>query len=70
MSEPLLHLQDIKRVYGWGDAEVRALDGVDLTIRESVAYSERDTGFSITANRQMYGRDKIDLLQAWLVAVP
>ncbi|HBN91120.1 MAG TPA: macrolide ABC transporter permease/ATP-binding protein MacB, partial [Hyphomonas sp.] len=34
MSEPLLHLQDIKRVYGWGDAEVRALDGVDLTIRE------------------------------------
>lgn len=34
MSEPLLHLQDIKRVYGRGDAEVRALDGVDLTIRE------------------------------------
>ena len=34
MSEPLLHLQDIQRVYGRGDAEVRALDGVDLTIRE------------------------------------
>lgn len=34
MSEPLLHLQDIKRVYGRGDAEVRALDGVDLIIRE------------------------------------
>lgn len=34
MSDPLLHLQDITRVYGKGDAEVRALDGVDLTIRE------------------------------------
>ncbi|MEH6745106.1 MacB family efflux pump subunit [Hyphomonas sp.] len=34
MSDPLLHLQDISRVYGKGDAEVRALDGVDLTIRE------------------------------------
>ena len=34
MSDPLLHLQDIRRVYGKGDAEVRALDGVDLTIRE------------------------------------
>lgn len=34
MSEPLLHLQAITRVYGAGDAEVRALKGVDLTIRE------------------------------------
>ena len=34
MSDPLLHLQAITRVYGKGDAEVRALDGVDLTIRE------------------------------------
>ncbi|MEP1600076.1 MAG: ABC transporter permease, partial [Hyphomonas sp.] len=34
MSDPLLHLQDISRVYGKSDAEVRALDGVDLTIRE------------------------------------
>jgi macrolide transport system ATP-binding/permease protein len=34
MSDPLLHLQAITRVYGKGDAEVRALDGVDITIRE------------------------------------
>lgn len=34
MTEPLLHLQDITRVYGKGDAEVRALNGVDLTIQE------------------------------------
>ena len=34
MSEPLLQLQSITRVYGKDSAEVRALDGVDLTITE------------------------------------
>ena len=34
MSEPLLRLQSITRVYGKDSAEVRALDGVDLTITE------------------------------------
>ena len=32
-SPPLIALQGITRVYGQGEAEVRALDGVDLTIR-------------------------------------
>lgn len=31
---PLIELRGIKRIYGSGAAEVRALDGVDLTIRE------------------------------------
>lgn len=30
---PIIELRGIQRVYGTGDAEVRALDGVDLTIR-------------------------------------
>lgn len=29
----LMELRDITRVYGMGEAEVRALDGVDLQIR-------------------------------------
>jgi putative ABC transport system ATP-binding protein len=32
--EPLVALQGITKVYGHGEATVRALDGVDLTIRE------------------------------------
>lgn len=31
---PLIHLRGISRVYGSGEAEVRALDGVDLDIEE------------------------------------
>lgn len=31
-SDPLIVLQGITRVYGRGEAEVRALDGVDLTV--------------------------------------
>ena len=31
---PVVELRGITRVYGMGDATVRALDGVDLTIRE------------------------------------
>jgi putative ABC transport system ATP-binding protein len=33
-SPPLIELVGISRIYGAGEAEVRALDGVDLTIRE------------------------------------
>jgi len=33
-SAPLISLQGITKVYGSGAAEVRALDGVDLTIRD------------------------------------
>jgi putative ABC transport system ATP-binding protein len=33
-APPLIELSRISRVYGSGEAEVRALDGVDLTIRE------------------------------------
>jgi putative ABC transport system ATP-binding protein len=29
---PSLHLADITKVFGWGDAEVRALNGVSLTV--------------------------------------
>lgn len=32
MTTPLIRFHDIRRVYGVGEAEVRALDGVDLTI--------------------------------------
>ncbi len=31
-GEPLIELRDVRRVYGRGEAEVRALDGVDLAI--------------------------------------
>lgn len=34
MSEPLISMQGVTKVYGEGDAEVRALDGIDLTIDE------------------------------------
>jgi putative ABC transport system ATP-binding protein len=33
-AQPLIELSGISRVYGTGEAEVRALDGVNLTIRE------------------------------------
>ncbi|SDZ34279.1 putative ABC transport system ATP-binding protein [Jannaschia faecimaris] len=33
-KEPLIALSGISRVYGRGEAEVRALDGIDLTINE------------------------------------
>src|SRR5689334_6953706 len=33
-STPLIYLEGISKVYGSGDTEVRALDGIDLTIRE------------------------------------
>ncbi|MFN3913118.1 MacB family efflux pump subunit [Hyphomonas sp.] len=33
MTAPLIELQDVDRYYGAGDTEVRALDGVTLTIR-------------------------------------
>jgi len=33
MDTPLLHLDGVKRYFGSGDTEVRALDGVTLTIR-------------------------------------
>lgn len=32
MSQPLIDLRDVRRYYGAGDTEVRALDGVSLTI--------------------------------------
>ena len=32
MTNPILSLRDIQRVYGKGEAEVRALDGVDLDV--------------------------------------
>lgn len=31
-GSPLIELKDIRKVYGSGDAEVRALDGVNLRI--------------------------------------
>ena len=34
MPPPLIVLRDVARIYGAGEAEVRALDGVDLTIRQ------------------------------------
>ena len=34
MQGPLLYLEGISKVYGSGDTEVRALDGVDLVINE------------------------------------
>lgn len=36
MSEPLMVARGIERVYGRGDAEVRALDGVDLDVEQGV----------------------------------
>lgn len=33
-EKPLIELRGITRVYGTGEAEVRAIDGVDLTIRK------------------------------------
>lgn len=33
MTHPLIELRDVSRYYGSGDTEVRALDGVSLTIR-------------------------------------
>ncbi len=32
MTDPLIRFADVRRVYGAGEAEVRALNGVDLTI--------------------------------------
>src|SRR5688500_2656142 len=32
MDAPLIELREVRRVYGRGEAEVRALDGVDLVI--------------------------------------
>jgi putative ABC transport system ATP-binding protein len=32
MTEPLIRFRKVRRIYGAGEAEVRALDGVDLTI--------------------------------------
>lgn len=34
MTTPLIELQNVRRSYGMGEAEVHALDGVDLTIRK------------------------------------
>lgn len=34
LAPPLIVLRDVARIYGTGEAEVRALDGVDLTIRQ------------------------------------
>ena len=34
MQTPLLYLEGISKIYGSGDTEVRALDGVDLVIKE------------------------------------
>jgi putative ABC transport system ATP-binding protein len=33
-GEPLLELRGVKRVFGRGDSAVRALDGIDLEVRE------------------------------------
>ncbi len=33
-SDPLIEFRDVSRVYGEGEAEVRALDGVNLTIKD------------------------------------
>jgi putative ABC transport system ATP-binding protein len=33
-GEPILELRDVKRVFGRGDSAVRALDGIDLEVRE------------------------------------
>ena len=33
MNQPLIELRDVQRYYGAGDTEVRALDGVSLTIQ-------------------------------------
>ncbi len=33
-SRPIIELRHVSKIYGRGEAEVRALDGVDLTIRE------------------------------------
>lgn len=33
MAETLIELQDIYKIYQMGDTEVRALDGVSLTIK-------------------------------------
>jgi putative ABC transport system ATP-binding protein len=35
MNQPLIQTKNITKVYGMGDAEVRALDGVDLEIHEN-----------------------------------
>lgn len=32
MTTPLIELKDVTRYYGSGDTEVRALDGVSLTV--------------------------------------
>ncbi|MGI9351527.1 MAG: ABC transporter ATP-binding protein [Rhizobiaceae bacterium] len=32
MPEPIFEVQDLTKIYGTGDVEVRALDGVDLTL--------------------------------------
>lgn len=34
MPQPLIELRDVARIYGTGEAEVRALAGVNLTIRQ------------------------------------
>jgi putative ABC transport system ATP-binding protein len=34
MMQPLIRFQGVRRVYGSGEAEVRALDGVDFTIQK------------------------------------
>ncbi|MEO1171871.1 MAG: ATP-binding cassette domain-containing protein, partial [Myxococcota bacterium] len=34
MNEPLVRLRSLTKVYGDGDAAVRALDGIDLSIAE------------------------------------
>ncbi len=33
-DQPVIELQSVSKIYGSGAAEVRALDGVDLTVRE------------------------------------
>jgi putative ABC transport system ATP-binding protein len=34
MMQPLIRFQGVRRIYGQGEAEVRALDGVDFTIQK------------------------------------
>ena len=41
MSEPVIRVQDITRVYTTGDVEMRALNGVSLTVERGDVASTR-----------------------------
>ena len=55
MAETLIELQDIYKIYQMGDTEVRALDGVSLTIKrgEFVAIVGQSGSGKSTAGRSI-----------------